>query len=207
MLSGEPGIGKTTIARAFAELADGEGFRVLWGTCYEAESSAPFGPWVQALAPALRTVDLDARFGPSGTVLAELVPTVGEVVSHARRPVPLASGEARLRAYEAFAEVLIALADERVVVVLDDLHWADAASLGLLGLPRPLRSRRTGRPRWGVSRGGARAHSSTRPDAGRPRPTGADPARPARRPRCGRGPGSARRRSQTAPYLGNSPRR
>ena len=88
MLSGEPGIGKTTMARAFAELADGEGFRVLWGTCYEAESSAPFGPWVQALAPALRTVDLDARFGPSGTVLAELVPTVGEVVSHAAPASP-----------------------------------------------------------------------------------------------------------------------
>jgi DNA-binding CsgD family transcriptional regulator len=133
-LSGEPGIGKTTTARAFTDLADGEGFRVLWGTCYEAESSAPFGPWIQAIAPTLRNLDLDARFGPTGAVLTELVPRAGQVLPQARRAPPLASDEARLRAYEAFAQVLLALADERVVVVvLDDLHWADPASLGLLG--------------------------------------------------------------------------
>jgi DNA-binding NarL/FixJ family response regulator len=133
MLSGEPGIGKTMTARAFADLADGEGFRVLWGTCYEAESAAPFGPWVQAVAPALRSLDLEARFGPTGAVLAELVPITGQALPQASRIAPLASGEARLRAYEAFTQALAAVADERVVVVLDDLHWADPASLGLLG--------------------------------------------------------------------------
>ena len=77
MLSGEPGIGKTATARAFADLARGEGFRVLWGTCHEGESSAPFGPWVQAVSPALRNVDLEARFGPAGAVLAQVVPIAG----------------------------------------------------------------------------------------------------------------------------------
>jgi DNA-binding CsgD family transcriptional regulator len=132
MISGEPGIGKTLTARAFAEIADADGFRVLWGTCYEAESSPPFGPWVQALAPALRTIDLP-RLGPTRDVLAELVPIAGEATARARRAPPLASDEARLRAYEAFAQVLIELSNERIVVVLDDLHWADPASLGLLG--------------------------------------------------------------------------
>ena len=131
MLSGESGIGKTTTARALAGLAEGEGFRVLWGTCYEAESSAPFGPWIQALAPALRGIDLDARFGPTGAVLAELLPMDGQ--AERRRAPHLGGDEARLRAYEAFAQVLLALANERIVVVLDDLQWADPASLGLLG--------------------------------------------------------------------------
>ena len=133
MLSGEPGIGKTATARAFADLARGEGFRVLWGTCHEGESSAPFGPWVQAVSPALRNVDLEARFGPAGAVLAQVVPIAGQTRRDASPPAPLARDEARLRAYEAFAQLVVALADQGVVVVLDDLHWADPASLGLLG--------------------------------------------------------------------------
>jgi DNA-binding NarL/FixJ family response regulator len=133
MLSGEPGIGKTATARIFAELARGEGFRVLWGACYETESSAPFGPWAQAVSPALRDIDLEARFGPAAAVLAGVVPARGDALIQTSRVAPLASDEARLRAYDAFAQALVALADERVVVVLDDLHWADPASLGLLG--------------------------------------------------------------------------
>src|SRR5215210_4934497 len=134
MLSGEPGIGKTATARAFADLAQGEGFRILWGTCHEGESSAPFGPWVQAVSPALGNVDLEARFGPTGAVLAQVLPIAGPARRQANRPAPLAGDEARLRAYEAFAHLVVALAeDKRVVVVLDDLHWADPASLGLLG--------------------------------------------------------------------------
>lgn len=133
MLSGDPGIGKTATARVFAGLAQGEGFRVLWGTCYETESSAPFEPWVQAVSPHLRDLARDARVGAAVAVLAEVVPAAGHALAEASRVAPLARDEERLRAYEAFTQLLLALAGERLVVVLDDLHWADPASLGLLG--------------------------------------------------------------------------
>jgi DNA-binding CsgD family transcriptional regulator len=133
MLSGEPGIGKTATARVFAELAERERFRVLWGTCYENESSAPFEPWVQAVSPHVGEVDLEARLGPGAAVLAEVIPAVGQALPQTRRAAVLATDEERIRAYDAFAQLLLALAAERpAAVVVDDVHWADPASLGVL---------------------------------------------------------------------------
>ncbi len=132
-LSGEAGIGKTATARVFTDIAQGEGFRVLWGTCYETESSAPFEPWVQAVSPYMRDLARDARVSAAIAVLAEIVPAASQALVEAGKVAPLATDEERLRAYEAFTQLLLALAGERAVVVLDDLHWADPASLGLLG--------------------------------------------------------------------------
>ena len=47
-LSGEPGVGKTAVARAFAGDA---GTPVLWGTCFEGAAQPAYGPWTMALAP------------------------------------------------------------------------------------------------------------------------------------------------------------
>ena len=49
MLSGEPGIGKSRCAEAFAHAAEDQGALVVWGRCYEEPGAPPYWPWVQVL--------------------------------------------------------------------------------------------------------------------------------------------------------------
>ena len=107
-LSGEPGVGKTATARAFAGAAEAGGARVLWGTCHEGTSQAPYGPWAEALTPIGAPLDAE---GPD-------------------LPAP----DARLRLFDAVQRSLADAAREGVVVLaLDDLQWAAGDSLGLFG--------------------------------------------------------------------------
>ncbi len=138
LLVGEPGIGKTRTARELAEEAARDGALVLWGRCFEGEWPRPYGPWAEALggyAHAVGPERLRAELGPVAEIVAELVPAL-------RAAPPERTGEtsagpdsahAPFRLYEAVAALLSAAASERpVLVVLDDLHWADRDSLRLL---------------------------------------------------------------------------
>ena len=136
MLVGEPGIGKTRLARELAAVARAGGAAVLWGTCAERETR-PFGPWVEAASEhvaAARPAELRAHLGTSLPVLAELVPALAERLPDLAAPIELAPSASRVRAYEALSRLLLdAAAGSPLVLVLDDLQWADAASLDLLG--------------------------------------------------------------------------
>ena len=116
LVTGEPGIGKTSLA-ARAALAVGAG-TVLYGRCDE-EPPAPYQPFAEALR------DLLARVGePSiGAYRDELGRILGE-------PGTAGAGD-RHRLFEAFA-VLVDALDGPVLLVLDDLHWADASTLQML---------------------------------------------------------------------------
>ena len=107
-LSGEPGVGKTATARAFAGAAEAGGALVLWATCHEGTSQAPYGPWEEAVTPL-------------GTPLESDRPDL---------PAP----DARLRLFDAVQRSVAGAArDVVVVLVLDDLQWASSDSLGLFG--------------------------------------------------------------------------
>jgi hypothetical protein len=120
LVTGEPGIGKTGLLRRFAELAD---VPVVWGASPEHVAAPPLWPWEQALR-AVR-----ARFPqrPVPGLVAELLsghsPELSEVYDVAG---------AALRRFEAIGQYLTADDLPPMVVVLDDLHWADLASLRLL---------------------------------------------------------------------------
>jgi DNA-binding CsgD family transcriptional regulator len=136
MLVGEAGIGKTSTARAFAAFVRERGLEVLWGSCYEGEWSPPYGPWVEALGEYARTGPaerLQRELGSSAPSLVQLIPQLRAFLPEAPLPTPLPPDEERLRFYEAVAQFLLTISqDQPAVLVLDDLHWADADSLRLL---------------------------------------------------------------------------
>ena len=129
LISGEPGIGKTTLASELARRAHAQGGAVLLGRCDE-HALVPFQPWIEALerlVEALPPADADRWLSAHDGALARLLPA--HSASHA------GAGSPRER-YLAF-ELVRALLDDvaarwPVLLVLDDVHWADADSLSLL---------------------------------------------------------------------------
>jgi len=131
-VSGAPGTGKT---RLLAELCAGALERehlVLVGRGAEMERELPFGVWVAALDDHLATLGperVDALVGDGAAELARVLPSVAAGGS-------VASGglqNERFQAHRAVRALLQQLAGRRgIVVVLDDIHWADEASLELL---------------------------------------------------------------------------
>ncbi len=133
---GEPGIGKTALARVCAAEAAEQGAVVLWGACLEGDWQPPYGPWVEALDVRAGTLDaeqLAREVGEGGQVLARLLPSVRAALPSLAPAATLTPEEERIRLYDAIVQWLLGLARHApVVLVLDDLHWADRDSLWLL---------------------------------------------------------------------------
>ncbi|MEU7897822.1 AAA family ATPase [Nonomuraea sp. NPDC049152] len=122
LVTGEAGIGKTTLVTSAAEQARREGAVVLSGSCWDSEAAPGYWPWVQVIRALRRTGEWPAVEEAAGGSLAALL---GDGV---RAEV----GDA-FQVYDAVTTALVTLSQTRpVVVVLDDLHWADGASLRLL---------------------------------------------------------------------------
>ncbi len=136
VLTGEAGVGKTRIAQEASRDAADRGMAVLWGACYEGDWQPPYGPWVDALGelPRIREPDrLRHLLGGEASALVHLVPDIRMTLPDTPALSPLSPEEERLRLYAAVARLLLSIADEQpLLLVLDDLHWADRDSLRLL---------------------------------------------------------------------------
>ena len=133
LLVGEPGVGKTRTAHELAERAARNGVRVLAGTCREADVRA-YAPWVEALAPlvtALRPAALRRRVETAGPVVADVLPQVRARLPDLPVVAPLGPEDARVRTLDALTR-FVSAADRPTLVLIDDLQWADPASLDLL---------------------------------------------------------------------------
>ena len=138
LLAGEPGIGKTALLRALTTDATSRGIPTVWGRCHEAEGAPAFWPWVQVIRTLAQRLDaeaLDRALAGSAAAVLHLVPELGDP---SRRPAldPAADPQAaRFVLHDAVATFLGRVAAAAgLVVVLDDLHWGDLASLELAGL-------------------------------------------------------------------------
>jgi tetratricopeptide (TPR) repeat protein len=136
LLLGEPGIGKSRLADELIAHASARGAEVLVGRCWEAGGAPAYWPWVQALRAYVREAEpeaLRALLGAGAADLAQLLPELRERFPDLPEPPSLASEAARFRLFDAAAEFLGKASESRpIVLVLDDLHAADAPSLLLL---------------------------------------------------------------------------
>ncbi len=137
LVSGEAGIGKTRTAEELATYARLRGVEVVWGRCSEDAGAPAFWPWVQvvrALSAVQSAATLRSLLGADAALVAALVPEIGEQLALDVAPTALPdSEEARFRLFDALSRLLRSAAEERpLLVVLDDLHGADASSLRCL---------------------------------------------------------------------------
>ena len=136
LIEGEPGIGKTRLASAFIQEFDG---LALIGAARELEQALPYQPVIEALRGLLARPEwptLRAKLSLPRIWLAEaarLLPELAERgVDQADTMALPSANESRL--WEGVSQLLQALARQRpLLLLLDDLHWADASTLALLG--------------------------------------------------------------------------
>ncbi|MEX2539997.1 MAG: AAA family ATPase [Actinomycetota bacterium] len=137
LVSGEPGIGKTRFAEEANAVATESGFDVRWATCWLGEDAPAYWPWIQIFRAhaELRDPSELAQENGSGVALRTLLPGFAD-----RLPPPvhellpsLDAQEERFRLFNDVASFLRRASERRpMLVVMDDLHWADATSLQLL---------------------------------------------------------------------------
>ena len=135
LVAGEPGIGKTRLAAELCRRAHADGATVLLGRSTE-EALTPYQPFVEALrhyAASSPADELALQAGTGRDVLARLVP---ELAAGAAEPPPADPGGdgERYALFDAVAALPArgSPADGRIILVLDDLQWADAPALLLL---------------------------------------------------------------------------
>ncbi len=134
ILSGEAGIGKTRCASELRDVAEREDIRVFSARCVEIEGAPAFWPWVQLLRQAAAEGDPEWT-AEAGELLEQLVP--GAVVRQGAQGEAEAGDWAsdRFWLFDRVVRVLIKVAEAApCVFLLDDLQWADDASLRLLQL-------------------------------------------------------------------------
>jgi tetratricopeptide (TPR) repeat protein len=146
LISGEPGIGKTRLADELAGEAASRGMRVVWGRCWEGGGAPAYWPWIQVIRGCLNSADAaQRRVVLESEHASSMVETVAQIVPelHAFTPRPLRPAmtprpdppQTQFRLFDSVATLLKDFARlQPLLVLIDDLHDADYASLMMLRL-------------------------------------------------------------------------
>jgi DNA-binding CsgD family transcriptional regulator/tetratricopeptide (TPR) repeat protein len=135
LLGGEAGSGKSRLVREFAHEAAGEGALVLYGGC-DAVVRIPYQPVAEALTHLARVAEPDQLrddLGAGGGELTRLIPDLAARAGPLPEPVTADQDTERHRLHQAVAELLVNASRRRpLLVILEDVHWADNPTLHLL---------------------------------------------------------------------------
>ena len=135
MMAGEPGIGKTRTAQELGSHAAALGVKVLWGWCHEREGAPPYWPWIQSMRSYIQELDsaeLRSQMGPGASDIAQIVPELRQLLPDLEPSPNLEPEQARFRLFDSITTFLKNAAQSQpLLLVLDDLHWADPSSLML----------------------------------------------------------------------------
>ncbi len=141
VLMGDAGIGKTRLAEEMSREARRRGWAVVWSRLYTQESGVPYRVWTEALS---KTLNIDTGLLPVLDPyllqpLTALLPELDEmipraVLEQAPPPYVLTPEQERLRLWEAIGDLLKTISESTpLLIVLDDIQWADKSSHELLG--------------------------------------------------------------------------
>ena len=132
MLAGDPGIGKTRIMEELTATARDRGAIVAWGACYEGGGAPPYWPWTQAIRSQLNEPSdlvlnaLETR----AAVISEFMPEINIFLPDFEPAVVVDPEQARFRLFDSVTSFLNQITTSKpMIVVLDDLHWSDPASV------------------------------------------------------------------------------
>jgi class 3 adenylate cyclase/tetratricopeptide (TPR) repeat protein len=136
LIAGEAGLGKTRLVDEIAAEAKASGMFVVRGQCYDMEGSLPYVPFVEAIEYGLTVATQDAfrsAMGDAGPEIARFVPKVRVAYPDLPPPLALPSDQARHYMFESVCDFFgRAAAIQPMLVVLEDLHWADESTTQLL---------------------------------------------------------------------------
>ncbi|MEX2229548.1 MAG: AAA family ATPase, partial [Dehalococcoidia bacterium] len=136
MLVGEPGIGKTRTTQELETYARMRGAKVFWGRAHEASGAPPYWPWVQVGRAYRDQTPEETRrreWQPYALELQRIFPALRDLFPGLPPPPPADSEEAQFALFDAWSSFIRAVAAETpLLIVLDDAHWADRATLRML---------------------------------------------------------------------------
>ena len=136
MIGGEPGVGKTRITEEIAEEAATHRLLTLVGHCYETEAAAPYAPVAEIFEATARVISrgtLREALGDTGPEIARIMPELRRLFPDLPPPIDLPPEQERRFLFNSVTEFMTRAARmQPLMLVLEDLHWADEPSLHLV---------------------------------------------------------------------------
>ena len=132
LIAGEAGLGKTRLVIEAQARATARGWRVLSGQCSEIEQGVPYAPLTDLLA-RVPAADLTAALPAPQQIPPELAALLPHTVIRPDRDTPTKTEQDKHRLFLALVDLLARLAADRpLLLVVEDLHWSDRATLDAL---------------------------------------------------------------------------